>query len=156
MLYVSPLCEGHWLNFLNKINYTLNVLNGSHLGCTGGANCSLGKTAHHSAKGMERWVLWEGGHWLGCPYAHWLGQQTGRDGRQTVTMKGRALPLGLHWPCDSSSAATWPQHHLGDCDVRLCFSQQDLRFLWLPKDTKFERHSLAWSSPEKRSGLDYT
>lgn len=29
--------------------------------------------------------------------------------------------------------------------------QTDLRFLWLPKATKLERHSLAWSSPEKRA-----
>lgn len=74
-----------------------------------------------------------------------------------MKVKGGSLPRGLHWASPQPFFS-----HLHDiaspwglrCEV-LVF-QQDLRFLWLPKDTKSERPSLARSSLEKRAVLDYT
>lgn len=60
-------------------------------------------------------------------------------------------------PRDSSSAATcMTTTSPWGLQRKVLVSEQDLRFLWLPKDTKFERHSLAWSSPEGRAMLHYT
>lgn len=88
------------------------------------------------------------------------GAAGGRQGHRPIQRRRRSLPQGLSvytGPCDSSSAATWLSITLGTVMWGFFFFfQKDLRFLWLPKDTKSERHSLAWSSLGKRSGLDYT
>lgn len=98
-----------------------------------------------------------GGKRFGCPYAHWL-EQVGRQGHRTRQRKRRSLPQGLSTQALVTALLQPPDLNitLGTVTWGLFFSQKDLRFLWLPKDTKFERHSLAWSSPGKRSGLDYT
>lgn len=83
---------------------------------------------------------------------HWRGLQTRRQG--ALDNEGEEevpCPKADPGPRDGSSEATcmttaspWGLR----CEV-LVF-QQDLRFLWLPKATKLERHSLARSSPGKR------
>lgn len=83
-----------------------------------------------------------------------LPQATEGDGGAADKQGGEALPYPNAYtgPHDCSSVATcltsaspWGRRR------EVLVFQRDLRFLWLPKDTKFERHSLSQSSPEKRA-----
>lgn len=66
-----------------KINLTLNMLHGNHLGYTRGAIAHLAKPfmilPEEWARGSSVCRASEKGHRFGCPYAHWVGQQMGRQ-----------------------------------------------------------------------------
>lgn len=98
-------------------------------------------------------VSWEGSAGLAARMCTDWGSRHGGSGHQTRKRKRRsftprptlALVTALLWP------PAWPWRPL-----EVLVFRQDLRFLWLPKDTKFERQTLHGAPGRQGQCLDYT